>query len=179
MYFAFHGRIEIGDGHSVLCCARYCSDSLLYQVRHISTNTLLTEGDYDAGGPFRSNTKFQPTPSSRRVTRLLAVSAVGAAAFQPTPSSRRVTAILDGEKFEIWISTNTLLAEGDGSGSLQSGALQKFQPTPSSRRVTVKVGNSRLYLDISTNTLLAEGDPAHHRQTWPSDYFNQHPPRGG
>lgn len=35
---------------------------------------------------------FQPTPSSRRVTRLLAVSAVGAAAFQPTPSSRRVTA---------------------------------------------------------------------------------------
>ena len=34
---------------------------------------------------------FQPTPSSRRVTRLLAVSAVGAAAFQPTPSSRRVT----------------------------------------------------------------------------------------
>ena len=56
------------------------------------------------------------------------------------------------------ISTNTLLAEGDGEERLVRFNEALFQPTPSSRRVT---DFSICILDtdgISTNTLLAEGD---------------------
>ena len=58
------------------------------------------------------------------------------AVFQPTPSSRRVTAIPVPSALVQRISTNTLLAEGDGSLFLHLHPVPEFQPTPSSRRVT-------------------------------------------
>ena len=55
-----------------------------------------------------------------------------------------------------FISTNTLLAEGDEMFPFKMDN-DLFQPTPSSRRVTLK------------STLHITDRP----------YFNQHPPRGG
>ena len=81
--------------------------------RRISTNTLLAEGDHD-GCPI-SNLQLQ---------------------FQPTPSSRRVTRWDCLFYFCATISTNTLLAEGDAFSAMLMTSLTVFQPTPSSRRVT-------------------------------------------
>ena len=101
--------------------------------------------------------------------------------FQPTPSSRRVTqySFFD-HRVHVSISTNTLLAEGDPTSMLGYGYLRistntllaegdvkiqtatpgqcQFQPTPSSRRVTVVGVCDQRDSTISTNTLLAEGD---------------------
>ena len=83
---------------------------------------------------------------------------VDAGKFQPTPSSRRVTSptsiII---RHVAYISTNTLLAEGDWYLGESEEEAKKFQPTPSSRRVTrLKIAFEVIFL-----------------------YFNQHPPRGG
>ena len=80
---------------------------------YISTNTLLAEGDKDTSRAGTYHNKFQPTPSSRRVT------------------SQNGLAL-----FVVGISTNTLLAEGDPTMTRSSIRRLRFQPTPSSRRVT-------------------------------------------
>ena len=83
-------------------------------IGHISTNTLLAEGDV-------------------AVQRLY----VGDGQFQPTPSSRRVTFPQIQHPVGVQISTNTLLAEGDEDNAKQRVDDLAFQPTPSSRRVTL------------------------------------------
>ena len=125
----------------------------------ISTNTLLTEGDSAPRRGVPPPARFQPTPSSRRVTLgdcfwYLAVGAISTNTlltegdlangfeaytfhvFQPTPSSRRVTV----------------------NFSAGRGKLVQFQPTPSSRRVTTDHFRAAFAGNISTNTLLTEGD---------------------
>ena len=81
--------------------------------RLISTNTLLAEGDHDIQAEFPAEKKFQPTPSSRRVTAGSNTMRTKKSRFQPTPSSRRVTSRRLPEGVVRGISTNTLLAEGD------------------------------------------------------------------
>ena len=101
----------------------------------ISTNTLLAEGDGRSDRGRHRRRKFQPTPSSRRVTDLRAATSPGGG-FQPTPSSRRVTRTMTFCTRLSMISTNTLLAEGDHGLYPAQQNQAEFQPTPSSRRVT-------------------------------------------
>ena len=80
----------------------------------------------------------------------------------------------------VEISTNTLLAEGDGLKASTTMQAFAFQPTPSSRRVTVAV-----YTDILHGERF-QPTPSSRRVTGTQCTahsfgrdFNQHPPRGG
>ena len=58
--------------------------------RTISTHSLLAEGDAEGQQQGHEQSKFQPTPSSRRETRTRH-GGRRRRIFQPTPSSRRET----------------------------------------------------------------------------------------
>ena len=78
-----------------------------------------------------------------------------------------------------YVSTHTLLAEGDVEGAVKVLTLGRFQPTPSSRRVTDAEELREHLHHVSTHTLLAEGDCGFDRVITIRVCFNPHPPRGG
>ena len=123
----------------------------------ISTHTLRKEGDFLDVPTLDNIVLFQPTPSARRVTILLADYIHHHGIFQPTPSARRVTTKEIIEYADLVISTHTLRKEGDSTAYMICMLTCRFQPTPSARRVTGALS------DFTTANL----------------DFNPHPPQGG
>ena len=80
----------------------------------ISTHTLRKEGDVARPERQRTDERFQPTPSARRVTK------------------NSENAAKNSE-----ISTHTLRKEGDFEQTQRVAIMLSFQPTPSARRVTI------------------------------------------
>ena len=106
------------------------------------------------------------------------------------------------DKLTFGISTNTLLAEGDGALAVQQvdGSVistntllaEGDHPQPVAQPHSQAISTNTLLAEgdapanghnaiwvISTNTLLAEGDTARLPLQGQHLYFNQHPPRGG
>ena len=168
--------------------------------KFISIHTLLAESDTYKFLSFPGLSRFQSTPSSRRVTLYHCSTRLFHLIFQSTPSSRRVTkdqkfddmqasisihTLLAESDWEVipmelteTISIHTLLAESDGHCKCIKFILTGFQSTPSSRRVTKLFGKKQTRNRISIHTLLAESDiPS--LFLWVSLLnFNPHPPRG-
>ena len=147
---------------------------------NISTHSLLAEGDAIGEAHARRAEGFQPTPSSRRETKIVKAFCWKNFGFQPTPSSRRETPpawpspqcrknfnplpprggrhfFLASNLRSCLISTHSLLAEGDGNAGRRGRGGTGFQPTPSSRRETPFTAQ----LSVKCR------------------YFNPLPPRGG
>ena len=78
--------------------------------------------------------------------------------FQPTPSARRVTRARYRLGRLPRISTHTLRKEGDMVPPVTGVAEPLFQPTPSARRVTGSRPRAFDGAVISTHTLRKEGD---------------------
>ena len=78
----------------------------------ISIHTLLAESDPIMGIMTPFTMKFQSTPSSRRVTKIIGCASI-VYIFQSTPSSRRVTRRFYSIGWDVVISIHTLLAESD------------------------------------------------------------------
>ena len=100
--------------HSLLAEGDDKATALMADYTPISTHSLLAEGDETGHGAHGIAVIFQPTPSSRRETRVI----------------YRLYMMLHD------ISTHSLLAEGDLARKRHDAELIEFQPTPSSRRET-------------------------------------------
>ena len=98
-------------------------------ILKISTHTLREEGDFNSKSCKRYINRFQPTPSARRVTRLLPGHEL-VERFQPTPSARRVTMLAAELTGQITISTHTLREEGDTDAAVSPTARWNFNPHP-------------------------------------------------
>ena len=169
---------------------------------NISIHTFLAEGDLLDYRISQCNSRFQSTPSSRKVTTNPHRSFAKFTDFNPhLPRGRWLCRCKPAMPYNNRISIHTFLAEGDYqlviiyvvficyfNPHLPRGRWQciinlswchiRFQSTPSSRKVTNDCVRDILLSVISIHTFLAEGD---YRQAERSDNFsnfNPHLPRG-
>ena len=103
-------------------------------------------------------TKFQFTPSSRRVTLDVREISAGLGISIHTLLAESDIYMARAKNLTEEISIHTLLAESDTSLGVYSVLIARFQFTPSSRRVTSVSPVYMPYRTISIHTLLAESD---------------------
>ena len=125
--------------------------------RHISTHTLHTEGDHAIQIAQDKCIRFQPTPSTRRVTSpYLTINPYLLISTHTLHTEGDLRAALHPAA-PIEISTHTLHTEGDSAAAGRDADLQV----------------------ISTHTLHTEGDFNPRPVDDGATHFNPHPPHGG
>ena len=145
---------------------------------------------------------FLSTPSARRATLEMLMSAHPVTRFLSTPSARRATRWSLPRWPSGYISIHALREEGDNWDAYVTGGTNAFLSTPSARRATCCAGSlspSDFYFyprpprggrrtmtidglspdDISIHALREEGDPLEGRRCARQRDFYPRPPRGG